>query len=526
MGRPTSTRRLIPSTQEDHSIIRGAAILRTQIRHNQSQHRGSMDDSYESTGSDDQAPPAVWSDATGSGTSRSSLNSAHPLHHHSQEEDDNFSDPWVSHKKGVDRTALSSSSRVVTPTRQHDDASFGFASSLSGNGTFSNASQGQPVDWANQAMGEEGSIALSVGSRQPDTDGCEPLSPQRRKSKDVGVAQVATYNIKSMLSSDSDDSSSDEKPGYSFADGEDDEYSERGRESYLPREMRKSDVSKSQIKSSNKPSQKARILQLVTGNAPDGPPQNSQKAQKKPTKSVLAVGGSSDSKRELAEYLDQVVSPLSVNYSMLMQDPAFRHAQDAGLLWQSLVGSQIRFPSSWWNGERSPAMGMDQDGRKRTWQFFGRYPSFNPNLRGYVKHRSSPGRLLLHIVVQDLVTWKPVQDIVVGCFDPNSRGIRRTSRAEVGNEECRELFLAVRKRSDNISVIDSLLAQGRSWLDCECKGPLGPKQRITNSNVRAVFGEKAPVETIFIHESTLYERLIAGKDQGPPIFLVKEFVFS
>ena len=121
-----------------------------------------------------------------------------------------------------------------------------------------------------------------------------------------------------------------------------------------------------------------------------------------------------------------------------------------------------------------------------------------------------------------------MQDIVVGCFDPNSRGIRKGNSANPDTEEQRDLWLAVRKRNSSISVIDSLLSQGRTWHDGVSKGPLGPDQRTTNNNVRAIFGESPPVETIFVHESTLYERLMAGKGngQGPPIFLVREFVFS
>jgi len=373
-------------------------------------------------------------------------------------------------------------------------------------------SVGNEQDWADRALsGEDGSVALSVRSRQPDTDSCDPLTPPRPK-KNVGATEVSTYNRVGTVVSDEENEKSNKRdliqPNYpDEIDDYDDKYAEP---SYLPKQMRDTGGS---LKRKGGKNRKAGILQLVTSN------------------NELDIGSNSTpesheeqhQKRLQRNTIDQVVSPLSVEYSMLMQDPAFRHAQNSGHLWQSLVGCQIRFPSSWWNGARSPPVGFD--GKNRPWKFFGRYPSFNPNLRRYVKHRSAPGRLLLHIVVQDLVTWKPVQDIVVGCFDPGSRGIRRTVHAESGSQDLRELWLAVRKRTDSISVIDSLLAQGRSWLDCESKGPLGPEQRITNSNVRAVFGEEPPVETIFIHESTLYERLIAGKDQGPPIFLAREFVF-
>eukprot|EP00522_Entomoneis_paludosa_P001380 CAMPEP_0172476064 /NCGR_PEP_ID=MMETSP1065-20121228/70189_1 /TAXON_ID=265537 /ORGANISM="Amphiprora paludosa, Strain CCMP125" /LENGTH=484 /DNA_ID=CAMNT_0013234279 /DNA_START=406 /DNA_END=1860 /DNA_ORIENTATION=+ len=470
----------------DDSIIRGAAIIRDHI------HR--LTDSFES---DDQ--PLV-SETSGSGSNSKAS--------HAVDEEDNFSDPWVTKGPLIRKNPP----RVVSPVNKHDDETFGF-DSLSGNGTFN--SSGQPVEWANRAMSEDNSVALSVRSRQPDTDSCDPLSPQRPKKKDLGVTQVTTYNLVGPIASIDD---SDDKLGYSFVDDEDEDDGIGGEHSYLPRDMRENSNLVSARNNNRRKSggRKARILQLVTSNG-DSPNSSPGSQQERARRKRNQLGSTSD------DGMDQVVSPTSVEYSMLLQDPAFRHAQKAGLLWQSLVGSQIRFPSSWWNGARSPPMSLD--GRKRQWQFFGRYPCFNSNLRRYVKHRSSPGRLLLHIVVQDLVTWKPVQDIVVGCFDPNSRGIRRTSQAEPGKEDCRELWLAVRKRSETISVIDSLLAQGRSWLDCECKGPLGPDQRITNSNVRSVFGEAPPVETIFIHESTLYERLVAGKDQGPPIFLVREFVF-
>ncbi|KAL7570340.1 hypothetical protein ACA910_017183 [Epithemia clementina (nom. ined.)] len=488
MTRPFSKSRR--RARADDSIIRGAAIIRDHINR--------LDVSNESEEPD---RPLVSS-------RRRNL-----VYSSSFEEDDtSISDPWL--KRGLSRckSVNDKQPRPVSPVQKKEAIITGFDSITAGETFGSNGSQG---DWAEQALNnsEDVSLCVSVRSSQPDTDPCPQVTPPNRpKTKTLKAAAKMTTRdrVASVISADQgDDDNKDNSNSYDFVDryyAEEEEFDMRdydevvGQKSYLPKEMRTTLTPTISNKEKNSP---LRILSFAS--------------------SKQEIDAQRRRKYKGSDVATDVISPLSIEYYRLRQDPAYIHAQKAGHVWQSLVGCQIRFPSTWWNGARGPPMGLTGN---QTWQFFGRYPSNNPNLRRYCKHRSAPGRLLLHIVVQDLVTWKPVQDIVVGCFDPNARGIRKTPQAQPGQDERRELWLAVRKRSESVSVIDSLLAQGRSWKDDESRSPLGPKQRVTNVNVRAVFGEEPPVESIFVHESTLYERLVSGRGrEDPPLFLVREFVF-
>jgi hypothetical protein len=253
----------------------------------------------------------------------------------------------------------------------------------------------------------------------------------------------------------------------------------------------------------------------------------------------------------------QISSALMFQYDKLLRDPAYLHAQNAGFIWQSLVGQHIRFPSSWWNGARGPPMGMQQyggDGDQDTipWMYFGRHSvKRNSILNQLVKCRASAGRLLLHIIVQDLMTRTPIQDICIGCFHPNAKGVRPSGSPALKRlEECRDVWMAVRKRHPQaVAATDSLLYAPHHWTgggsDAEyaiSRSPLGPGQRVTNTNVRSVFGDKAPLETIFLSEDELYERLAthvmqqhnASKSKrapptvklSPPMAILQEFVFA
>lgn len=226
-------------------------------------------------------------------------------------------------------------------------------------------------------------------------------------------------------------------------------------------------------------------------------------------------------------------SVLMKQYDVLLRDPAYLHAQNAGFLWQAIVGQHVRFPSHWWNGARGPPIGEEDV----PWMYFGRHTvKANEVLNQLVKCRASGGRLLLHIVVQDLMTRTPVQDIAIGCFHPNAKGIRQGDRAMKRLEHCRDVWMAVRKRSrQSVTATDSLL-YSQSTLEGDqtmCRSPLGPGQRVTNHNVRSVFGDKAPLETIFLSEDELYERLSARMVQSkvdgavsPPMAILQELVFA
>jgi hypothetical protein len=238
------------------------------------------------------------------------------------------------------------------------------------------------------------------------------------------------------------------------------------------------------------------------------------------TPTSAALGASVANTTDLA-----VPSPISEENSALRKDPAYQHAQNAGFLWQSLVGQQIRFPRQWWGGARTPPMGAKSDAK---WQYLGRYKvQSNKPLNNMVRSRVAPGRLLLHIVVQDLMTWKPVQDVVIGCFHPNARGIRGTEHADPKEESNRDIWLAVRRRSDAVSAVDSLLMVGKSWEASANASPLGPRQRVANDNVRAVFGEEPPVETVFALESDLYQQLSnLSPGKSAPLKLLEEYVLG
>ena len=190
----------------------------------------------------------------------------------------------------------------------------------------------------------------------------------------------------------------------------------------------------------------------------------------------------------------RTLSPMTETYSKLAKDPAYRHAQRAGLLWQTLTSQHVRFPSHWWDGARSPQMGMMEDysgnGKAHCdWKYIARHRVYsNPQLKRLVRNRASPGRLLLHIVVRDLMTHLPVQDIAIGCFHPNARGVRKTEEPNPNEEECREVWMAIRRRSDDgaVSAVDRYLTRGRSLEEISQNSPLSGKPRVSNQNMRAV----------------------------------------
>jgi hypothetical protein len=253
--------------------------------------------------------------------------------------------------------------------------------------------------------------------------------------------------------------------------------------------------------------------------------------------------------------LQQISSALMLQYDQLLHDPAYLHAQNAGFVWQSLVGQHIRFPSTWWNGARGPPMGVPYGGDPDTipWMYFGRHSvPRNAILNQLVKCRASAGRLLLHIIVQDLMTRTPIQDICIGCFHPNAKGVRPSGSPALKRlEESRDVWMAVRKRHPQaVAATDSLLYAPHHWSrgggEAEqeysiSRSPLGPGRRVTNTNVRSVFGDKAPLETIFLSEDELYERLATHvmqqhsaskcetappKKMSPPMAILQEFVFA
>jgi len=239
------------------------------------------------------------------------------------------------------------------------------------------------------------------------------------------------------------------------------------------------------------------------------------------------------------------LSPVSEEYvSRLQDDEAYSHARRAGYLWQSLAGQHVRFPRSWWDGSRAPIMGcsdfVPEKGGKGfrvprfPWQYVARrrvteYRMFAE----LVKNRASPGRLLLHINVINSVSMLPTLEIAVGCFHPNARGIRKGERADPAQEDAREVWTALRKRSAvdvGSSSIELHLCKGNKAEEIGQLSPLGPIHEVTNVNMRPVFGEEPPVHTIFIQEGDLLERLELSAElypksaEEPTLTLLEEFL--
>ena len=221
-----------------------------------------------------------------------------------------------------------------------------------------------------------------------------------------------------------------------------------------------------------------------------------------------------------------VTSGETRRYNELLKDPAFKHAQKAGILWQSLVSQHVRFPNAWFKAaHRTPYGGADGH---RLWHYVGRHRvQDNPVLNFLVGNRGSSGRLLLHLVVRDLMTMVPVQDIAIGCFHPNARGVRWTTDFLPDLEDCRDVWMAIRRRTEECTVAESLLKPDDADIDGnpevnESASPLGGKHAVSNRNMRPVFGEKAPIHTIFVLENELYELLSRHelKDTLPPALIL------
>lgn len=118
-------------------------------------------------------------------------------------------------------------------------------------------------------------------------------------------------------------------------------------------------------------------------------------------------------------------------------------------------------------------------------------------------------------------------DLAIGCFHPNAKSVRTTESANKRFKDCRDVWLATRFRTeDSISVIDQGFLEER--LGQPLKTPLGDTKRlINNANVRTIFGESPPIQTVFCLESELYEALASmdANTNGPVDALLGKFVF-
>ena len=529
----------------DTKILRGAEIIRKQIR-----KQLETDDSFR-TNADLVRENLLGGDRRSNGRTCSAT---------IPDDEDDFSDPWADQRKRTPGSKSRRYSRRSPHVVSEDEDSILFAqlegrSLLDGDTTSSFYSNGghevnDTRDGYNFSIVD---VIPPTPPPPPPTDGDTPVTHMGRGNN--LKAKVVTYLVEPLDDGDyTDFSVGDDYEGDEI--GVQEEYDDEGypydqdesSSSYLPEnllpecrdEQSRSHKANSPVRTRNglfapltprRPSHRP----LPEANRSDSPRSDTAKALEEIGLVVITSSPAICPKRSektvtpsrAAEISTELPSPLTVEYDMLLHDPAYRHAQKAGMLWQSLVGQQVRFPSRWWNGARSPPVGANVN---LPWQYLGRYQVQNNRmLNKIVRNRSSAGRLLLHIVVLDLVTRRPVQDVAIGCFHPNARGIRTTNDSDPFQENTRDLWLAVRKHVDAVSVIDSLLSLGESWR-LAWKTPLGAKGRVTNQNVRAVYGERPPMETIFVPESELYERLSfllqESPDLSPPMAILEELVFS
>mmetsp|Transcript_45693 Transcript_45693/g.138841 ORF Transcript_45693/g.138841 Transcript_45693/m.138841 type:complete len:554 (-) Transcript_45693:371-2032(-) len=233
------------------------------------------------------------------------------------------------------------------------------------------------------------------------------------------------------------------------------------------------------------------------------------------------------------------------------KEKAYDHAMRAGILWQTLVGEHVRFPKEWWGGARTPSLGNAHASTNPSkWWYISRHRvRGNEMLNSWVSNRTSAGQNLLHIVVSDSLMG-PVQDIAIGCFHPNAKGIRRTTKAIADDENVREIWMAIRMREGvpmrdshrpgghdglSVSLLNTALTLGHGIEDVGQPSPLGEKYSVTNENMRAVFGDKPPISTVDVPTSTLYKIIIDAVEEArfrgqaapyPARTILQEFLFS
>ena len=218
------------------------------------------------------------------------------------------------------------------------------------------------------------------------------------------------------------------------------------------------------------------------------------------------------------------------NKSDLESDPGYQHALAAGTVFQTLLGEQIRFPKTWFDGERTPYLLGDDMNKKGKWSYVASVPVRSDRFLNklIVKNRTKPGRIMLHVVVRDDLNWTPTRHIALGVYHPNARGIRETDDPVPGDESLRMVWMAVRrctgildeddasfvaKETDLQRRIDTVLLQGGSF-ETSCRpSPLGGRHKVNNDNVRSIYGDEAPLETVFVSEKELYAILIKSADE-------------
>jgi hypothetical protein len=185
-------------------------------------------------------------------------------------------------------------------------------------------------------------------------------------------------------------------------------------------------------------------------------------------------------------------------------DEALAHAQQAGPFWRSLVGNHVRFPSNWIGvlPPTSPPIYSQNFFKWSKWYYVARHRVKGDkrlNSREFgVRSRSSGGRILMRMVIREIQTQQVCREIAIGCFHPNSKGIRKGDPSPDA-EDVREVWMAVRwlmdiddnepklDLRDEEGVVDNFLMQKRKTLDPMTMGStLGHRKAVNNENVRAV----------------------------------------
>jgi len=227
------------------------------------------------------------------------------------------------------------------------------------------------------------------------------------------------------------------------------------------------------------------------------------------------------------------------------QSEAYLHAKHAGMLWQTMVGEHVRFPKEWFGGARVPRM-AGEDVEFSKWKYISRSRVRNSSLNSLVR-RQSGGRILLHIVVRDLVTMREKEDIALGCFHPHAKGIvskeeYKRHSSEDYDTDVREVWMAVRKRSIRNtnrkkatsrfepSLVDPLLTNDEPVDKIAKRSPLND-ERLSNENIKAIFGAEPPLETVFVLENELtkviHPSTASYLAQRPPtVMLLQKYLFK
>ena len=71
----------------------------------------------------------------------------------------------------------------------------------------------------------------------------------------------------------------------------------------------------------------------------------------------------------------------------------------------------------------------------------------------------------------------------------------------------------VPKETDMQRRVDAVLLQGGSFETSVQPSPLGGRHKVNNENVRSVYGDDAPLETVFVSEKELYVILSKAADE-------------